>query len=556
MKTTGKKFVNKLIVVISIVALFVSLFPIKAHADTTTTVRTPEDNQYLELRAVKVNDVAGQNKQVIMELWGHNLSFKGFTVRFSFDDTKIEPSNFTTNEITYDSTEYFKFVDEFEDNLDFFSPGYSGEGAGIEATVSLDPPVTTGGHIKHQDGLGDYVETGEDVLIGKMSFQMTERLYDAEWFNLEESTDASPQTGIKIVVTVNSYYEAQSTFRFTNETASSDADLTNIVVSNGEVNDEDPTESTYKEYTLSPTFDKDTTSYNIELLDNIDDIDLKVVKSDANSTLKVEVPKRDDDNFLIYEDDGVTIKYEEKDITSGTPLKVILNELGLPPTIIKIKVKAEDEITEKEYTVTIERPFGTITGKIYTEPTQNTTGTYNAEILAYKSSDTAGVIDWDLAIDNITMNKTDDLHSQVRALSEKHKVNTEDDGSFEIKVIPGQYDILIDKPGYLDKYYLNLTVNKDDTIDLVSINRNNLDSYETAMSNTDTYITLLAGDCNKNGMVEILDNTLMVKVFDKETADEEYDINCDLNDSGKIEILDKTAMVANNDKKRKIVSII
>lgn len=36
----------------------------------------PTDDQYLELRAVQVKDISGQNKQVIMELWGHNLEFK------------------------------------------------------------------------------------------------------------------------------------------------------------------------------------------------------------------------------------------------------------------------------------------------------------------------------------------------------------------------------------------------------------------------------------------------------------------------------------------------
>ena len=36
----------------------------------------PTDDQYFELRAVEVKEVAGQNKQVIMELWGNNIEFK------------------------------------------------------------------------------------------------------------------------------------------------------------------------------------------------------------------------------------------------------------------------------------------------------------------------------------------------------------------------------------------------------------------------------------------------------------------------------------------------
>lgn len=36
----------------------------------------PTDDQYLELKAVQAKEVSGQNKQVIMQLWGHNLEFR------------------------------------------------------------------------------------------------------------------------------------------------------------------------------------------------------------------------------------------------------------------------------------------------------------------------------------------------------------------------------------------------------------------------------------------------------------------------------------------------
>ena len=45
-------------------------------SDTGMNIIEPEDNQYFELRAVKIKDVEGQNKQVIMELWGNNIEFK------------------------------------------------------------------------------------------------------------------------------------------------------------------------------------------------------------------------------------------------------------------------------------------------------------------------------------------------------------------------------------------------------------------------------------------------------------------------------------------------
>ncbi len=36
----------------------------------------PPENSYFELRAVKVTDVEGKNKQLMMELWGNNIEFK------------------------------------------------------------------------------------------------------------------------------------------------------------------------------------------------------------------------------------------------------------------------------------------------------------------------------------------------------------------------------------------------------------------------------------------------------------------------------------------------
>lgn len=563
MKAINKRIVRKLIIVASIVALFVSILPIKVHAETSN-VLTPTEEQYLELRAVTVTDKAGQNKQVIMELWGHNLQFKGFTVRFSFDDTKIEPSNFTTNEITYDSDEYFKFEDEFDGKLDFFSTGYTGEGAGIEATVSLDPPVSTSSHIKYAEGIGNYIDTGEEVLLGQMSFQMNQTLYDETWFNLEESQSMAPGTGIKIVVSVSSYYEAQSTFRFTNETASSDADLTSIVLSHGEVNEENPEESTYKEYSLSPTFDKDTLNYQITLLDNIDYMDLTVLRSEEHATLKVEIPKRDEDGILIYEDDLTTIKYEEKDLTSGEPLRIILNELGLPDTRIKVTVVAEDQVTKKEYTILVKRPYATVKGKIYTTPTISTTTTYNGQVYAYSTDDTGGVIDWATAISNTSKMAKDDLYQQITALEYRHNVETEDDGSFEFKVIPGTYDFLVTKKGYLDRYFINATVNEGDELDLVEKNAEYPDSNEAGLSNINETITLFAGDVNKNGLVELLDKTAIADYngfteggFDPAdyASKDVKPMDCDLNDNGKIEVLDKTSLAENNGKTRKIIDL-
>lgn len=44
--------------------------------DIKTTELQPTENQFLELRATEINKIEGQNRQVIMELWGNELEFK------------------------------------------------------------------------------------------------------------------------------------------------------------------------------------------------------------------------------------------------------------------------------------------------------------------------------------------------------------------------------------------------------------------------------------------------------------------------------------------------
>lgn len=46
---------------------------------TSTTITIPPDdidNQYFELRAASLKDVPGEGRQLIMELWGHDIDFK------------------------------------------------------------------------------------------------------------------------------------------------------------------------------------------------------------------------------------------------------------------------------------------------------------------------------------------------------------------------------------------------------------------------------------------------------------------------------------------------
>lgn len=409
---------------------------------------TPNENQYLELRAVEVKNVTDKDKQVIFELWAHEIEFKGFDVRFSYDGTHFAPSNINTNEYTDDETEFFKFETEFSDCMELFTVPYTGTSTGgMRAVVSFDPPISESEHIKNKENVGMIIDSSGSVLLGTLSFRTTLDKFDISSFKLETSDTASPKTGIKISIDIGSYYENQSTFRFTDKSASRNADLSNIKLSNGNEEDE-----TYKEYNLNPSFDKDTLEYTTELLEYVDKVNLEVTKDDEKSSIVIKQPKHDENGDLIFEDDGSTIVYEEKNL-DDLKTEIVLNKLGEPDTVIELKVTAEDEVTTKTYKITIHRPYGTIKGSIHTV---NSNDVHIADVKVYNNSNQ---IDWE----NISSH--DELDDYETVLNKE----TSEDGTYEIKVIPGNYDVLIDKVAYLDYIFTTIQVNENDEIDLDNV---------------------------------------------------------------------------------------
>lgn len=408
----------------------------------------PTEDQFFELRAVKVTNIEGKDKQVIFELWAHEIEFKGFDVRFSYDGTHFAPSNITTNDYTDDETEFFKFESEFSDCLELFTVPYTGTSTGgMRAVVSFNPPISESEHIKNKENVGMIVDSSGSVLLGTLSFRTTLDKFDISSFKLETSDTTSPKTGIKIIIDGSTYYENQSTFRFTDKSASRNADLSNIKLSNGNKDDEN-----YKEYALNPSFDKNTLEYTTELLEYVDKVNLEVTKDDEKSSIVIKQPKHDENGNLVFEDDGSTIVYEE---TSLDDLKneIVLNKLGEPDTVIELKVTAEDEVTTKTYKITIHRPYGTIKGSIHTV---NSNDVHIADVKVYNNSDQ---IDWE----NISSH--DELDNYKTVLNKK----TNEDGTYEIKVIPGNYDVLIDKVAYLDYIVTTIQVNENDEIDLDNV---------------------------------------------------------------------------------------
>lgn len=100
----------------------------------------------------------------------------------------------------------------------------------IRAVTSFRPPVNESTHIIQKEGIGKVITTTDGVLLGKMSFQMSEVIFDVSWFSLVEG-QYSPETGINISIDGQKYYSAQSTFRFTDQTASRDASLSGLILS-------------------------------------------------------------------------------------------------------------------------------------------------------------------------------------------------------------------------------------------------------------------------------------------------------------------------------------
>ena len=250
------------------------------------------------MRAVEVKEAQDNGKQLIFELWANDIDFKGFDARLAYDSSNYVPSNLITNVETDDENEYFAFESEFEGKLDLITIPYSaGNITGIRMIISFAPPVEDSENIKNMT----LISSGKSVLLGKMSFKMKTDTLDISNFRLIEDSTTSPTTGIKINVNIQDSYEEQSTFIFTNKTASSDALLNNMILSSGTRNAEEPIKSTYKEYELIPIFDKQNKEYTLDnfIFGDCNKLALGTAKLVVENTEKCYNP------LLIYGKNGV-----------------------------------------------------------------------------------------------------------------------------------------------------------------------------------------------------------------------------------------------------------
>lgn len=407
----------------------------------------------------------------------------------------------------------------------------------IEIFSSLLPPLQETEHIKPTgdiDGDPTYsisasgqntsiTETKGELRLATFSFRLNSDEFDIEnYFNVEKTTGILKDGFIEIQITEDEMFNQLSTFRFTDRTASDDASLKTLVLSRGETN-EDPELDTYKEYELTPTFNSSELNYTREILEYIDDLDLKLQTNDTKASVKIKIPKRDvDTGELVYLEDG-TLDYEEKEITqdeNGAKLNIKLNELGKENTKITIIVTSESKKQTNEYIVDIKRPFATIKGSIFTAPTAEIEK-YTANIKIYKTEEIEAVID----LEDST-NKAN-FHSTLETLTSRD-YQTKEDGTYEIYVVPGKYDILIDKAAYLDQIFIRNNLTEGNTKDFGQIE-------------------LLAGDINKDGVVNQRDLSLISNGFGSREGQTIYDENpsYDLDENKVINQRDISA-IANN----------
>ena len=518
MLRNGRNVILMATIVIFIIAIFIPFT--KTYAQTLE----PTEEQKVEFRAVSQRKNNGQT-QLIVEVWIKNLDFKGMDLRLQYDTALLKPSDLRTNEIidvndalTIPSN--FQFTNGFEKYMDMMALSFEeGELRVIYSLLGEDERTGTNEYFETNDSIGDYVHITDPVLVGRFSFQMGEGELKQDAIALKTG-NTSPTTGIKVNINGTDNYDKQSLFEFIIDLSPQNADLLDIVLSSG-------TGEEYKEYLLTPNFDKDTSEYSLELLEYIDNMNLKIVKSDESSTIKLKIPKRDEQNNLVYDTDGKTIIYEQIEITDFTPeitREITLNKLGEPDTIIEIEVASADESIVKTYKVVITRPYGKIEGQVQLgenlrESMEASYGIYTKYIADIKIYDSSK-INWEgIVPGDITLEEIENYEIEARTVSDE-------EGNYTIYVIPGTYDCLIERKGFLANIVKNITINNTDEINLGKT-------------------ILTEGDANRTGIIDLDDVIDIVNNNGAEKDDSNYKEQYDYGQKGYISLDDILSTTSN-----------
>lgn len=104
-----------------------------------------------------------------------------------------------------------------------------------------------------------------------------------------------------------------------------------------------------------------------------------------------------------------------------------------------------------------------------------------------------------------------------------------DDGSYTMYIIPGEYDLILERLGFLAHVLTGITINENDVIDL----ENKI---------------LIEGDIDRDGVVGLMDLVEVVDRLDTADGDGIYDERCDYGQKGFIDLTDMVIVVDNMDQ--------
>lgn len=239
---------------------------------------------------------------------------------------------------------------------------------------------------------------------------------------------------------------------------------------------------------------------------------------------------------LVYDSDGITINYEEKEMIDLTK-EITLNKLGEPDTIVTIIVTAEDGKSKKEYELVIHRPYATIKGNIIYDTIEDNENPDIIKITDLNFYET-GQFNW-VELQDIFGEIYDEpaTYDDLDLIDKEFSAQSKSDGTYEIYVIPKTYDLQIDKKGFLDYVITDILVNEGDTIDLGDI-------------------TLIAGDVNRDGVIGVEDIQTLVSNMDISEEDPGYNEAYDLVQYGAIGVESVQYSVTNLDQILTIINYI
>ncbi len=280
----------------------------------------PTPDQKVEYRAVECEEKNG-NKQLIIEVWIKKLNFKVIDLKLEYDPNLLMPSDLGSNQIVDineqdDMPTYFEFSNEFGNYLELFGMSSTqGEFRTVLSMLGEEDRRGTNSYLIEDNDIGDYVSVPEQVLLGKISFQVVgEDEITDKAFQLKEGN--SPKTGIKVNINGVDSYEAKSLFQFTLALASDNAYLSNIEMDKATIEN----------------FNKTIFNYIVSLDEDTDILEVTPTK----------------------EDEKATITIEGNEVESGVPYPIELNPIG-EETQIDILVTAEDGVTQNTYTILVQR---------------------------------------------------------------------------------------------------------------------------------------------------------------------------------------------------------